>query len=100
MHRLRLLAFVAATACVASACNHSASTYSGSGATSSSSSSSAGKSEVMLSGETGIAELAGDKIEVKQGTVFRQWHFVRSGSCWGTSEVRDEYRRSRSVCGR
>jgi hypothetical protein len=71
MHRLGLLAFVAVAACIAAACNDgSSSTSSGAGAASSSSSSSTGKNEVTLSGKTGIAELAGDKIELKDGTVF------------------------------
>lgn len=54
-----------------SACNNSASSSSASGsATSSSASASGAQLEVLLSGATGLAELAGDKVEIKEGTVF------------------------------
>lgn len=54
-----------------SACNYSASSSSGSGGTSSSSSSSARAiEEITLSGTTGVAEFAGDKVELREGAVF------------------------------
>ncbi len=54
-----------------SACNNSASSSSVSGgATSSSASASEAQQEVLLSGATGLAELAGDKVEIKEGSVF------------------------------
>ena len=54
-----------------SACNYSGASSSGSAGTSSTSSSSAGATEeVTLSGTTAVAELAGDKVELKEGTVF------------------------------
>jgi hypothetical protein len=56
------------------ACNqYSVSTSSGSGYSSTisgSTSTSPDKKEVTLSGTSGMAELAGDKIQVKDGTVF------------------------------
>jgi hypothetical protein len=70
MSTLRLVIAIIGLATV-SACNYSESSSPASGSTSSSSSSSAGATEeVTLSGTTGVAELAGDKVELKEGTVF------------------------------
>jgi hypothetical protein len=70
---MKLLKLVPALSLVTAvvACNqHSVSTSSGSGTSSSSSSSSGGEKEITMSGTSGHAELAGDKIEVKEGVVF------------------------------
>lgn len=54
-----------------SACDYSASSSSGaSGAAVTASSASLAAQEVTLSGASGIAELAGDKVEIKDGVVF------------------------------
>ncbi|NVO07030.1 MAG: hypothetical protein HXX19_14415 [Rhodoferax sp.] len=70
MSSLRLVIAIIGLTTV-SACNYSASSSSGSGSASSSSSSSAGANEeITLSGTNGVAELAGDKVELKEGAVF------------------------------
>lgn len=65
----KLLVALAISAAI-SGCNYSASGSVGSGSSSGSTSSSAGSNEVTLSGLSGVAELAGDKIELKDGSVF------------------------------
>lgn len=70
MNHFRLSVIVAAATLLASACDYSASMSTGSSAMSSSSSSSAGESEVTLAGESGVAELGGDKVSLRDGTVF------------------------------
>lgn len=69
MSTIKLLIALAVSVAV-SGCNYSASASAGSGSFSGSTSSSAGSNEVTLSGSSGVAELAGDKIELKDGNVF------------------------------
>jgi hypothetical protein len=69
MPPIKLVVTILALAAV-SACNYSASGSSGSAGASSSSSSSASGKEITLSGTSGVAELAGDKIELKDGTAY------------------------------
>ena len=66
---MKLFLFAIAVVTAFSGCSQSSSSASGS-ATSSSSSSQAQSQEATLSGETGQAEVAGDKIELKSGNVY------------------------------
>lgn len=70
MHFLKNVSVIVITVCSASACNYSTSTSSGSVSAASTASYVTGETEVTFSGETGSAELAGDKIRLTDGIVF------------------------------